>query len=383
MSNAILIVAVVAVYGTSLFFIERIFRRFNILTEQTLLRSSPIDAVRGLLATSVVCHHFIVTYYWKVNGVWDRPKSDLLNNMGAVPVSLFFMITGFLFFGKIYKKNPDWGDILRSRIQRVMPLYVFVVFMVFMISLMKAGFVIDADPKGLLKGLVSWGLFVGSSFNGVSDSVHMTSGAHWTLRYEWLFYLSLPIVATVVNAKWYGKYLILSMLVMVLAIPGVYVGLVVPKMALLFFIGFAPVIMKMYLPSFLPLIKNRVCSLVVLVSIVCGMFISQQYSIVQMLVLGVPFIIIALGNDVFGVLSSRGLKALGEVSYSVYLTHGLILYLLFSVFEVFSFDGGSVFQYIALLPVVLALVSVCSVMTFFVIEKPFIRVGNKKVPVLS
>ncbi len=107
MSNAILIVAVVAVvavYGTSLFFIERIFRRFNILTEQTLLRSSPIDAVRGLLATSVVCHHFIVTYYWKVNGVWDRPKSDLLNNMGAVPVSLFFMITGFLFFGKIYKK---------------------------------------------------------------------------------------------------------------------------------------------------------------------------------------------------------------------------------------------------------------------------------------
>ena len=293
------------------------------------------------------------------------------------------MITGFLFFGKIYKKNPDWGDILRSRIQRVMPLYVFVVFMVFMISLMKAGFVIDADPKGLLKGLVSWGLFVGSSFNGVSDSVHMTSGAHWTLRYEWLFYLSLAIVATVVNAKWYGKYLILSMLVMVLAIPGVYVGLVVPKMALLFFIGFAPVIMKMYLPSFLPLIKNRVCSLVVLVSIVCGMFISQQYSIVQMLVLGVPFIIIALGNDVFGVLSSRGLKALGEVSYSVYLTHGLILYLLFSVFEVFSFDGGSVFQYIALLPVVLALVSVCSVMTFFVIEKPFIRVGNKKVPVLS
>lgn len=154
MSHAILIVAL---YGVSLFFIERVFRRFNILTEQTLLRSSPIDALRGLLASSVVCHHFIVTYYWKVSGVWDRPSSDVLNNMGAVPVSLFFMITGFLFFGKIYKKNPDWGDILRSRIHRVMPLYVFVVFMVFLLSLMKSGFVIDTDPKGLLKGLVSWG----------------------------------------------------------------------------------------------------------------------------------------------------------------------------------------------------------------------------------
>lgn len=379
MNHAILIVTV---YGVSLFFIERVFRRFNILTEQTLLRSSPIDALRGLLASSVVCHHFIVTYYWKISGVWDRPGSDVLNNMGAVPVSLFFMITGFLFFGKIYKKNPDWGDMLRSRIHRVMPLYVFVVFIVFMLSLMKSGFVIDADPKGLLKGLVSWGVFVGSSFNGVSDSVHMTSGAHWTLRYEWLFYLSLPIVAAVVNVKWYGKYFVLSMLVMALAIPGIYVGVVVPKMALLFFIGFSPVMIKIYFPNVVPLIQHWVCSLVVLVSVVCGMFISQQYSIVQMLVLGVPFIIIALGNDVFGGLSSRGLKALGEVSYSLYLTHGLILYLLFSVFEVFSFEGGDVFQYIAWLPVVLALVSACSVVTFFMIEQPFIRVVSKRVPIV-
>ena len=271
---------------------------------------------------------------------------------------------------------------LRSRIHRVMPLYVFVVFIVFMLSLMKSGFVIDADPKGLLKGLVSWGVFVGSSFNGVSDSVHMTSGAHWTLRYEWLFYLSLPIVAAVVNVKWYGKYFVLSMLVMALAIPGIYVGVVVPKMALLFFIGFSPVMIKIYFPNVVPLIQHWVCSLVVLVSVVCGMFISQQYSIVQMLVLGVPFIIIALGNDVFGGLSSRGLKALGEVSYSLYLTHGLILYLLFSVFEVFSFEGGDVFQYIAWLPVVLALVSACSVVTFFMIEKPFIRVVSKRVPIV-
>ena len=36
MNHAILIVTV---YGVSLFFIERVFRRFNILTEQTLLGS--------------------------------------------------------------------------------------------------------------------------------------------------------------------------------------------------------------------------------------------------------------------------------------------------------------------------------------------------------
>lgn len=374
---------IVAIYAISLFFIERVFRRINILTEQTLIRSSPIDALRGLLATSVVCHHFVVTYHWKISGEWERPQSDILNNMGVVPVSLFFMITGFLFFGKIYRKNPEWGSILRSRIQRVMPLYLFVVLMVFVISVIKTGCVMNGDTRGLIKAMISWGLFVGSSFNGSVESVHMTSGAHWTLRYEWLFYCSLPIVAAFFNMKWYGKYCFLSMLALGLAIPGVYAGLVVPKLALLFFIGFAPVIIKINFPEFLPLAKGRLSSLVVLVFIVSAMFMGQGYSIIQMLVLGVPFIMIALGNNVFGVLDSRGLKALGEVSYSIYLTHGLILYILFSVLEVFSFEEGGVLQYSAWLPVVLMLVAVCSIVTFSIIEKPFILVRNKKMPVLS
>lgn len=106
MNNVML---VVFLYAVSLFLLDRIFRKTNILTDQTLLRSSPIDALRGLLATAVVCHHFIVTYYWKVDGSWVRPESDVLNNMGVVPVSLFFMITGFLFLEKYTKRLPSGG----------------------------------------------------------------------------------------------------------------------------------------------------------------------------------------------------------------------------------------------------------------------------------
>lgn len=380
MNNAFLIVTV---YSISLLIISIAFNHLNILTEQTLLRSSPIDALRGLLATSVVCHHFVVTYHWKTTGVWERPQSDILNNMGVVPVSLFFMITGFLFFGKIYQKNPEWSLILRSRIQRVMPLYIFVVFMVFVISLMKTGFIFDADTKGLIKGLVSWGLFIGSSFNGSPDSIHMTSGAHWTLRYEWLFYLSLPAVAAVFNRRWYGKYLALSVLVMVLAIPGIYLGVVVPKLALLFFIGFIPVILNINFPEFSSLAKSRTASLVALACIASGMSIGQGYSIFQMVVLGVTFTMIALGNTFFGLLGSKGLKTLGEVSYSIYLIHGLILYMLFSVFEIFSFQDHNALHYIALLPLVLALVSAVSILTFSAIEKPFIFTRDKKLTALS
>jgi peptidoglycan/LPS O-acetylase OafA/YrhL len=254
--------------------------------------------------------------------------------------------------------------------------------MVFVISLLKTGFIFDNNMKGLIKGLVSWGLFVGSSFNGSPDSVHMTSGAHWTLRYEWLFYLSLPAVAAIFNRRWYGKYLALSVLIMILAIPGIYLGLVVPKLALLFLIGFTPVIININFPEFSSLAKSRTASLVVLAFIVSGMLIDQGYSILQMLVLGVAFIMIALGNTIFGVLGSKGLKTLGEVSYSIYLIHGLILYMLFSVFNVFSFENDNALHYIALLPIVLALVSAVSVLTFSTIEKPFIFVRDKKLTAL-
>ncbi|PYY72557.1 acyltransferase [Pseudomonas jessenii] len=378
MSSTILIIAL---YVVSIFLLDRVFRKTNVLTEQTLLRSSPIDALRGLLATAVVCHHFVVTYYWKVEGSWVRPQSDVLNNMGVVPVSLFFMITGYLFFGKVYKKNPEWGVMLRSRLQRIMPLYIFVVSVVFVISLMETGFVVEVS--GIVKELVRWALFSGVSFNGFADSFLMTARVPWTLRYEWLFYLSLPIVAAVFNWRSYGKYFVLSLFIMVLALPSVYFGFIVPKLALLFFIGFVPVIIKVHFPRILSVMKCRFSSAVALIFLIVGMFIGQGYSIVQMLVVGVPFAIIALGNDVFGILKSNGLKALGEVSYSIYLTHGLVLYLLFSVFDVFSFGSGDSFHYNILLPVVLALVSASSVITFTVIEKPFIFAGSKKIPALT
>lgn len=371
MNNALLIISI---YAVSIFCLDRVFRRTNILSNQILSRSSPLDALRGLLATAVVCHHFVVTYYWKVNGSWVRPESDVLNNMGVVPVSLFFMITGFLFFGKIYRKNPEWGVLLRSRIQRIMPLYIFVVFVVFLMSVIETKFIL-VGVNEIIKGVFMWGGFVGSSFNGFPDSIHMTAGAQWTLRYEWLFYLSLPVIASVANRKTYGKYLALSLVIMVSALPGIYVGVIIPKLVLLFFIGFIPVIIKVHFPGFLPVIRHRLGSLVALVFISLGMSVDPGYSVVQMLVLGVSFVIIALGNDVFGVLKSSGLKVLGEVSYSIYLTHGLILYVLFSVFDVIPVEEGDVFHYVVLLPVVLVLVSASSVITFFAIEKPFIFVA--------
>jgi peptidoglycan/LPS O-acetylase OafA/YrhL len=358
---------ILLLYIISIGVLAVLFKKLDILSPQALERSSPIDALRGLLATAVVCHHFMVTYYWKITGVWERPASDVLNNMGVVPVSLFFMITGFLFFGKIYKKTPDFSNLLKSRIARIVPLYAFVFLLVILISLIETHFTL-ADGKTLAKDTLKWILFSGANFNDFPDSRHVTAGAQWTLIYEWLFYLSLPLIAAIANKKMYGRYLVVSILILIVGLPTVN-----KKLALLFFIGFIPTLIQHHRPQWIPLVKHQAFSWVALAFIAIAMTISQGYSVVQMLVLGVPFAIIALGNDLFSKLRSHGLKVLGEISYSIYLTHGILLFVLFSIVKVFAFDQTPLSTYILFLPVILLLISATSVVTFTCIERPFIH----------
>ncbi len=151
----------IALYLGTLVLLAFALRRSPLLTEETLARSSPLDALRGILATAVVCLHFVLTYHLKAEGQWREPDSDLLYNMGVVPVSLFFMITGYLFFGKVYRRTPDWSELLRSRVLRVMPLYLCVVAVVVLFTLIRTHFVI-ADGQHFMLELLSWELFPAS-----------------------------------------------------------------------------------------------------------------------------------------------------------------------------------------------------------------------------
>lgn len=334
------------------------------MSADILERSSPLDALRGILATSVVFHHFFITYQWKVSGAWIRPQSDILNNMGGVPVSLFFMITGFLFFGKVYKKSPDFLMILKSRIFRVFPLYVFLVFLVFLISFAEAGFFL-VDGGKLIKELSKWALFKGGALNGFSDAKLVVAGVPWTLRYEWFFYLSLPILAVAVNGKTSGWYLLGSVLMVFMLFSGLKLELL-----FLFSFGFAPVVIKREFPSVFGVVRGGFFACACMVLVFFAMML-ETYSVVQMIVLGVAFLIVSLGNDVFGVLRSSGLKFLGEISYSIYLLHGLVLYVMFSMADVFDFERWSLLAYEALFPGVLLIVVLVSLCTYRVIEKPF------------
>lgn len=360
---------VVVVYLLTLLVFSKLFSYSRLVTPQAHGRTSPLDALRGILATGVVCHHMVITYLWKTAGEWAPPQSDVLSNLGYVPVSLFFMITGFLFFAKVYQRTTDWLDIFTSRVLRIMPLYIAVVVLVMVLSIVQA----HNSPVGLqqlFKELFKWLLFSGGPFAGFPDSNIMTAGAHWTLRYEWLFYLTLPVLAALCNRTFYGLYTLLGLLVAGVTVAGMLLGSIRPMLALLFVAGFVPVLIKRHRPQWLEVLNTPLMAVVALLMLIDAMALPS-FTFLQIITLAVPFMIMASGNDLFGLLANRGLKALGEISYSLYLTHGTILYLAFTVLGLFSFEGKSLTDFIAFYPLLLGAAALVSIVTYRLLEKPF------------
>ena len=68
-------------------------------------RYAAVDGLRGFLALGVFLTHLFLTHRFIETGLWEPPTSRLYALLGAVGVSAFFMLTGFLF----------WGKLLRSR----------------------------------------------------------------------------------------------------------------------------------------------------------------------------------------------------------------------------------------------------------------------------
>jgi peptidoglycan/LPS O-acetylase OafA/YrhL len=99
------------------------------------------------------------------------------------------------------------------------------------------------------------------------------------------------------------------------------------------------------------------------------------FGLPQIILLGVFFIPVVCGNDYFGVLSRRVSIYLGEISYSIYLMHGIILFVIFQMspapwFIEHNLGLASLFPLAAVLSVLIP------TLTHKYIEIPGIRLGR-------
>jgi peptidoglycan/LPS O-acetylase OafA/YrhL len=336
-----------------------------------------VDGLRGYLALSVAIHHFIFwMQFTRLGGGWSELRVNVFSSLGNGAVALFFMITGLVFYPRVLAgfRKTSWLITYTTRLFRLVPLVVFSVAVITLIIAFRTGRGLDsAYPKAAVEWITGWSE---PPLLGYFDSGRLNFYVLWSLWYEWLFYIFvLPACAfgmDIIRDR-IPSWTLPATLLLVTLVLRHWVGGLVTYLPL-FAIGMLAFECRCF-RTLQESFKGRWVAGAALVSLLVGMASAPTpYSYLQLPFYGFFFIAVACGNDLFGMLRTRGSLLLGECSYGIYLLHGIVLNILFV--EGVSVTGAlAIKQLPALLPVVGLVVTCITSVTYLFIERPAIRAG--------
>lgn len=190
--------------ASGLLFVAVFNQVFKLEPNQT--KYTGIEGLRGFLAFFVFVHHYSSWYGLMHTEQWSLIEPvAILARFGKLSVFIFFMITGFLFFDKLFRNEPiNWSEFLWKRIFRLFPLYFLSILVVIFYVLLKTNFELTVSKSKLLEDSLNWiafGFIKCPAINNDGISHLTNSGVHWTLSFEVFFYLSLPLFAAVFFKK--------------------------------------------------------------------------------------------------------------------------------------------------------------------------------------
>lgn len=341
-----------------------------------------IDGVRGYLAFFVFLHHSYIWQHYIQTKSWDEPTLNLYNHFGQTSVSLFFGITAFLFTTKILKSTTDfnWGLYLKSRFYRLFPMYFTVTCVLFILIGYYTHMKLNTTIGELISNSASWiGFTVAGTLdiNGFQNSSLMNSGASWTLPYEWMFYFLLPFLALGMGKKVKPKTLGLFLLLLgsTLYINQASIRHFMP------FIGGIVVAVLVQKNTFSSWLQKPIMNYIALALLdVSVCFFDSGRKPIPLIATSLFFLLIASGNSIFGLLSHPLSRKFGQITYSVYLIHGTLLFVIF--YGLIGLDRAAQLtqvDYWSIITVSIVPLLFMSQLTFKYIELPMMQfLKNKK-----
>lgn len=367
---AALIAILVALLSTSLF-----LDKLAVFSSHG--RFVTLDGLRGYLAFFVFLHHSYIWYNYIHSNVWALPASRLFVHFGQIGVALFFMITGFLFFNKLLEgraRGIDWLRLYVSRFLRLAPLYLISMVVLFLIvwALTRNE---PAQPIGkiMVDGLkwIGFRVLGAPDLNGLLGTRYIHAGVTWTLPYEWFFYFFLPFVALIVGSRPPIKYLCLAAIALYVFDAYGYSR----SFGWLFLGGMGAAVLVRYERfTYFAVSKFATCLIVGCLAWSVGNYPTIYDGGVPRLLLIAAFCLISGGNSIFGLLKLKVSRAMGEMAYSIYLLHGVLLFVVFR----FVFSGASAneltpLQYWGVIVLTTPVLMVICGLTFRFIERPAMR----------
>lgn len=346
-------------------------------------RTRTIDGLRGFLALGVFFHHAIIYNHFLTTGAWEVPPSILYTQLGQSGVILFFMVTGYLFWNKAIETGGslDWLSLYTGRIFRIGPMYFLATFVMLVIVFWKTGFTLHEPLITIwhqIAPLALFGYFTpGPEINTYASPGLILAGVTWTLHFEWIFYLLLPLSAIFARkSSWHITYttsgfvLLLLLIARQPSVPSVGFGA--------FYAGMLAASLRAQSLSVSPApTAQRLTSGIVILLLGLLLLTPTAYSVTPLILLSAIFGLVSLGCSVFGLLTMKASRRLGEISYGIYLLQGVVLYIFFNNPELQKFAlTSNLFYWLVILLAALTLVCI-AMLTHVLVEKPGIDLGRK------
>lgn len=337
-----------------------------------------LDIARGIAAISVAIFHYKLFYSYNINTekyvLENQPFYEyirLIYQNGWIAVQFFFLLSGFIFFkfylNKINKKRISFYNFFILRISRLYPLHlitlIFVLLIYFLLDSSNFYNPIKVDFEHFIYNLFliqEWGISSFASFNEPS----------WSISVEMLMYIIFFYVASRKNKFLFSILIIIASSFLFFKFKFLGYG------GYCFFVGglSCMILEKIKFTYKLQLI---LFSLIILFSIIILINFSDNTIFTKIISLTIffPVIIIFLNliNEIKPQLG-KTLSFLGDISYSLYLTHfPVILITLYSsnVLKIkISFNAPVVFLIYLLTTF---FISFCSYKFFEIPLKEFMR----------
>ena len=351
-----------------------------------------INAVRGIAILLVIVLHV------SREVVDDMPQIfNYICAKGSYGVQLFFVASAFTLYISYNNRSGSEGEhtdrnFFIRRFFRISPMY-YLAAIVYAVICYYVPRYNDGNP------LVIWKVLVNVFFinNFIPGTINYLPPGGWSVSVEMLFYLCLPFLFHKIKsfksaATWF-LVLTFGSIVLKLVIRYLMIKLSMdyhnpenwflyfwfPNQAPVFFLGialfFAIKNYRISTPS--KTYGLLVLSLISMLSISYFMPEIDKYSILpEHIIVSVFFAIniFLMAQHDIKIFNNRFTRFLGEISFSLYLVHFIVVYVLA---DYFPLPGERYLKYLTLLAMTLIVSSIISKFTYEMIEMRGIKFGNR------
>jgi len=325
--------------------------------QMDIKRYREIDVFRGIAIFSVLLFHYTTRY----NQLYGYDRMPFSFPYGHLGVQFFYIISGYVIYMSVININT-WTDFIIKRFSRLYPAYWASIGLTFVMVYL---FTLPGRQTSFHDALINF-----TMLQDWIDGVESVDGAYWTLSRFVSFYFIIFLIHLMKLKQRIVEVCLFWLLLVFISkfaeLKGINLSGKISLLLLLkeggfFIIGIMFYMIKKYG-------NNHSFCLVVAICLLSIFMVNGKILFISAMLFTLIFILFVRGSLEF--INNRILIWLGGVSYSLYLVHQNIGYIVINILKPMNLN----FFLLILVPTIISL-SIATIVTYY-IERPalsFIR----------